>query len=37
VAILVREGRIVEWYRLPDDPDAPGLRPPPDDIESTTV
>ena len=22
-AILVRDGRIAEWYRLPDDPDAP--------------
>jgi len=23
-AILVRGGKIVEWYRLPDDPDGPG-------------
>jgi hypothetical protein len=23
-AILVRRGRIAEWYRIPDDPDAPG-------------
>lgn len=37
-AIRVRAGRIVEWYRLPDDPDAPGLLPTPaDDIDSTTV
>jgi len=37
-AILVRDGKIVEWYRLPDDPDAPGLRPPPlDDVDATTV
>jgi len=37
-AIRVRGGRIVEWYRLPDDPDDPGLRPPPlDDVDSTTV
>ncbi|HEX4345407.1 MAG TPA: hypothetical protein VHZ31_07590 [Solirubrobacteraceae bacterium] len=28
-AILVRGGRIVAWYRLPDDPSAPGLPPPP--------
>jgi len=28
-AIRVRDGRIAEWYRLPDDPDAPGLDPPP--------
>jgi limonene-1,2-epoxide hydrolase len=34
-AIRVRDGKIVEWYRLPDDPDAPGLRT--DDVESTTV
>jgi len=27
-AILVRDGKIVEWYRLPEDPDAP--RPTPD-------
>ncbi|MEA2137858.1 MAG: hypothetical protein QOG56_1008 [Solirubrobacteraceae bacterium] len=37
VAIRVRDGRIAEWYRLPDDPAAPGLRPPPDDPEATTV
>ena len=37
VAIRVRVGRIAEWYRLPDDPDAPGLRPPPADAESTQV
>ncbi|MEJ7796871.1 MAG: hypothetical protein WKF48_00365 [Solirubrobacteraceae bacterium] len=36
-AIRVRAGKIVEWYRLPDDPDAPGLLPPPDDGESTTI
>ena len=37
-AILVRDDRIVEWYRLPDDPDAPGLQPPPlDDVEAATV
>jgi hypothetical protein len=30
-AIRVRDGRIVEWYRLPDDPDAPGLQPKPQD------
>jgi hypothetical protein len=37
-AILVRDDRIVEWYRLPDDPNAPGLQPPPlDDVESATV
>ncbi len=35
-AIRVRDGRIVEWYRLPDDPDAPGLLPQPD-VESSTV
>jgi hypothetical protein len=28
-AIRVRDGKIAEWYRLPDDPDAPGLDPPP--------
>lgn len=27
-AIRVRGGKIAEWYRLPDDPDAPGLLPP---------
>lgn len=27
-AILVRGGKIVAWYRLPDDPRAPGLLPP---------
>jgi len=36
-AIRVQDGRISEWYRLPDDPDAPGLAPPEDDAESTTV
>jgi hypothetical protein len=36
-AILVRDGRIVEWYRLPDDPDAPGPQPPADAAGSTTV
>ena len=37
-AILVRDDRIVEWYRLPDDPNAPGLQPPPlDDVEAATV
>ncbi len=37
-AIRVRDGKIVEWYRLPDDPDgpeAPGAQP--DDIEATTI
>ncbi len=34
-AVRVRDGKIVEWYRLPDDPDAPGLRT--DDIDSTTI
>lgn len=28
-AIRVRNGRITEWYRLPDDPDAPATTPPP--------
>jgi hypothetical protein len=28
-AIRVRAGKIVEWYRLPDDPDAPATSPPP--------
>jgi hypothetical protein len=29
-AIRVRDGKIAEWYRLPDDPDAkPGTSPPP--------
>lgn len=28
-AILVRGGRIAEWYRLPDDPDAPAPSPTP--------
>ncbi|MEJ7798560.1 MAG: hypothetical protein WKF42_08680 [Solirubrobacteraceae bacterium] len=37
IAIRVSDGKINEWYRLPDDPDAPGLTPPPDDGESTTV
>lgn len=43
-AIRVQDGRISEWYRLPDDPDAPGLAPAPedtpppeDDSGSTTV
>jgi limonene-1,2-epoxide hydrolase len=35
-AIRVRDGRIVEWYRLPDDPNAPGLLPS-GDVDSTTV
>jgi hypothetical protein len=26
-AILVRDGKIAEWYRLPDDPDAPRGQP----------
>lgn len=30
-AILVRAGRIVEWYRLPSDPDAPGPQSTPPD------
>jgi hypothetical protein len=34
-AVLVRNGKIVEWYRLPDDPDKPGLRT--DDVDSTTI
>jgi hypothetical protein len=34
-AILVRGGKIVEWYRLPDDPDAPRAQP--DDVEATTI
>jgi hypothetical protein len=34
-AILVRGGKIVEWYRLPDDPDAPGPQPgPTGDVET---
>jgi len=37
-AIRVRDGRIVEWYRLPDDPDAPGLQPlPQDDPEAEAI
>ncbi|HEY1538515.1 MAG TPA: hypothetical protein VGF63_03880 [Solirubrobacteraceae bacterium] len=40
-AILVRGGRIVAWYRLPDAPNAPGLAPPPtgdgDPQDSQTV
>jgi hypothetical protein len=28
-AIRVRDGKIVEWYRLPDDPGAPAASPPP--------
>ena len=36
-AILVRGGRIVEWYRLPDDPDAPRPAPDAPDVESITV
>ncbi len=28
-AISVRDGKIAEWYRLPDDPDAPAASPPP--------
>ncbi|MEA2219546.1 MAG: hypothetical protein QOJ35_2172 [Solirubrobacteraceae bacterium] len=33
-AIRVLDGKIVEWYRLPDDPNAPGLQPtaPGDDV-----
>lgn len=27
-AIRVRDGKIVEWYRLPEDPDAPAPQPP---------
>jgi hypothetical protein len=34
-AVRVRGGKIVEWYRLPDEPGAPGL--PADDVESTTI
>jgi hypothetical protein len=39
-AILVRDGKIAEWYRLPDDPDAPRSAPQPDaapDASDTTV
>lgn len=36
-AILVRDGRIVEWYRLPDHPDAPGPQPPADAVGSTRI
>jgi limonene-1,2-epoxide hydrolase len=39
-AILVRDGKIAEWYRLPDDPDAPRSQPQPDappDTSDTTV
>lgn len=28
-AIRVQDGKIVEWYRLPDDPDGPGPQPDP--------
>lgn len=34
-AILVRGGKIVEWYRLPDDPDDPD--PSPDTGDETTI
>jgi hypothetical protein len=34
-AIRVRGGKIVEWYRLPDDPGAPGAQP--GDVEATTI
>lgn len=34
-AVRVRDGKIVEWYRLPDDPDAPNA--PPADVDSTTI
>lgn len=34
-AIRVRNGKIVAWYRLPDDPNAPGTQP--GDVESTTI
>jgi limonene-1,2-epoxide hydrolase len=34
-AVRVRDGKIVEWYRLPDDPDSPDPRT--DDIDSTTI
>jgi hypothetical protein len=40
-AIRVRGGKIVEWYRLPDDPNAPRSQPqpaaPPDDSSDNTV
>ncbi len=38
-AILVRDGKIAEWYRLPDDPDAPRSAPdaPAADPADTTV
>jgi len=37
-AIRVQDAKITEWYRLPDDPDAPGLLPPPDEpVDSTTI
>ena len=35
-AIRVRDGKIVEWYRLPDDPDAPRAQPG-GDVEATTI
>ena len=34
-AIRVRDGKIVEWYRLPNDPDAP--RPQSEDPDATVV
>ncbi|MGI8731612.1 MAG: hypothetical protein ACR2LK_16785 [Solirubrobacteraceae bacterium] len=36
-AIRVLDGKIVEWYRLPDDPDARRPTPPPDAVDSTTI
>lgn len=37
VAIRVRDGRIDEWYRLPDDPRAPGPVPAPDAVDAPIV
>lgn len=34
-AVRVRDGKIVEWYRLPDDPDSPSPRT--DGIDATTI
>lgn len=36
-AILVRGGKIAEWYRLPDDPDAPRSQAQPDDDPADTT
>jgi hypothetical protein len=37
VAIRVRDDKIVEWYRLPDDPHAPRPAPPPDAVDAPIV